>query len=56
MNILKWIWPSLGDGYVRDPRNASATKKGPGRRHKQGQQKSKARRANAMPLINLPAN
>jgi len=41
MNYLKAIWPTLGDGFTRDPRSPSATKKGPGRRHKSGHQKSK---------------
>gem|GEM_PF-6846973 len=31
----------MGSGFIRDPRNTSATKKGPGRRHKQGRTKGK---------------
>lgn len=40
MDILKWIWPTLGDGYSGTLRNPSATKSGPGRRHVEGHQKS----------------
>jgi len=39
MNILKSIWPTLGDGYIGVLRNPSATKRGPGRRHSAGHQK-----------------
>lgn len=42
MNALKWIWPTLGDGEYRTPRNPSTTKKGPGRRHKSGHQKARS--------------
>lgn len=46
MNILKWIWPTLGQGHEGMPRNPSATKSGPGRRHKAGHHKT-GRSANA---------
>lgn len=41
MNVLKWIWPTLGDGYSGVPRNPSATKRGPGRRHVAGHRKAR---------------
>lgn len=34
MNMLRWIWPTLGAKPPKiDGRNTSWTKKGPGRRH-----------------------
>lgn len=40
MNLLKWIWPTLGGGYEGVLKNPSSTKRGPGRRHKAGHQKA----------------
>ncbi len=45
MELLKSIWPSLGHGYVGVQRNASYTKKGPGRRHDYITTAERARRA-----------
>lgn len=45
MNVLKWIWPTLGEGFARVQRNPSYTKKGPGRRHDYITKAEKAERA-----------
>lgn len=38
-SALKDIWPTLGMGYTKPEKNASYTKKGPGRKHSQGHKK-----------------
>jgi len=44
MSLIKEIFPSLSmDLGKTDDRNPSATKKGPGRKHKQGATKGKAK-------------
>jgi hypothetical protein len=44
MSLIKDIFPSLGMNLGRsDDRNPSATKKGPGRKHKDGAAKGKAK-------------
>jgi hypothetical protein len=44
MSLIKEIFPSLGMNFGRsDDRNQSATKKGPGRKHKQGATKGKSK-------------
>ena len=44
MSLIKEIFPSLGMNLgPSDERNPSATKKGPGRKHKQGATKGKAK-------------
>ena len=61
MNVLKWIWPSLGEGYFAARRkgshvqlNASYTKKGPGRRHDHVTKAKKEVRAKAAAMAMLP--
>ena len=44
MSLIKEIFPSLGMNLgPSDERNPSATKKGPGRKHKQGATKGKSK-------------
>jgi hypothetical protein len=46
MSLIKDIFPSLGmDLGKTDDRNLSATKKGPGRKHKDGAMKGKAKKS-----------
>jgi hypothetical protein len=46
MSLIKDVFPSLGMYLgASDDRNSSATKKGPGRKHKQGATKGKAKQS-----------
>ena len=50
LDALRAIWPGLGQGNRGDMREPSATKCGPGRRHKSGHQKASPIKQRGAPM------